>query len=116
MPLSAFKDEDSSKHSKVSAIVALDTYVVVRPRQQKFDYVYDAEAGTLTNSGNTFFRVILNKGCASEDDEHAIVLNLLPKQSVQHALLQGQNRKYIVAFGHYKRLGTQCFEDVLAEQ
>lgn len=111
VPLSAIKDEAAVKDSMVSTIVALDTYAVVRPRQQKFEYAYDERAGTLKNTGNTFFRVLINRGCNTSDDDQAVVFDLLPQDTVEHELLRGNNQKYIVAFGNFKRLGTQCFDE-----
>ncbi|MBP6116040.1 MAG: hypothetical protein KBC57_00100 [Neisseriaceae bacterium] len=111
VPINAIKDDQATKDSMVSTIVALDTYAVVKPRQQKMTYDYDARAGTLTNTGNTYVRVLLNKGCDSETDDDAAVFDLLPGQVLKHERLSGQNRKFIVTRSRYLRLGEQCFNE-----
>lgn len=110
VPINAVKDGQNSKESMVSTVVALDTYLVIRPRKQKFDYAYDPSIGMLKNTGNTFFRVLINKGCSADNDDNAIVFNLLPNEASQHPLLKGEHQKYIVAFDKYIRVGTQCFD------
>nr|WP_184280532.1 hypothetical protein [Serratia fonticola] len=93
----------------VSPIVALDTILVIRPRQMRFTYHYDPQAGVLKNTGNTYFRVMIHPSCQSQDDS-AKVFQLLPGESYHGTDLRGQRRKFIIGFNKYLRLGEQCFE------
>ncbi len=114
VPLHAIKDQALDKDLIVSTIVALDTYLVVRPRKEVFSYHYDEVKGVLTNTGNTFFTVNMNQGCLAENDDNAEVFNLLPGQTSTHALLKGRHKKFIVIFNQYKQLGSQCFEESMS--
>ncbi|MBP6116034.1 MAG: hypothetical protein KBC57_00070 [Neisseriaceae bacterium] len=110
VPPNAVKDGEVIKDSMVSAIVALDTYAVIRPRQLRLKHEYHPEAGTLVNTGNTFLRVLLNKGCNAETEDEAVVVDLLPGEVLRHERLRGQHRKFIVTNSQYLKLGEQCFD------
>ncbi len=109
IPANAVALPNHSKTPLVSPIVALDTILVVRPRQMRFTYHYDPQAGVLKNTGNTYFRVMIHQRCDAKDDS-AKVFNLLPGESYAGADLRGQHRKFIIGFNKYLRLGEQCFE------
>lgn len=109
IPAKGIALSNQSKMPLVSPIVALDTIMVIRPRQMRFTYHYDRHAGVLKNTGNTYFRVMIHQSCDAEDDT-AKVFNLLPGESYSGADLRGQHRKFIIAFNQYTRLGEQCFE------
>ncbi|MFI8417066.1 fimbrial protein [Serratia sp. NPDC078593] len=108
IPANAMAMPSHSKAPLVSPIVALDTIFVVRPRQMRFTYHYDPQAGVLKNTGNTYFRVMIHPSCDAQDDS-AKVFNLLPGESYRGADLRGQQRKFIIGFNKYLRLGEQCF-------
>lgn len=109
IPANALEVKGEDKTPLVSPTVALDTILVIRPRKMRFTYHYDPQAGVLKNTGNTYFRVMIHQGCEGEDDA-AKVFNLLPGESYRGADLRGQNRKFIIGFSKYQRLGEQCFE------
>lgn len=111
IPANATEMQQQGKTPLVSPIVALDTILVIRPRQMRFTYHYDPQAGMLKNTGNTYFRVMIHQSCNAEDDT-AKVFNLLPGESYSGADLRGQHRKFIIGFSKYQRLGEQCFGPV----
>ncbi|NIF48662.1 fimbrial protein [Enterobacter sp. Ap-1006] len=96
-----------SKSPLVSPVVALDTVLVVRPRKMNFSYDYNPNMGVLTNTGNTYFRVILHKTC-EENDDTAKIFQLLPGERYRGEEMKGQHSKFIVAFDKYIRVGNQC--------
>ena len=107
MPINAVKMEHEDHISLLSSIVSLDTYLVVRPKKMKFSYDYEAKTGSLKNTGNTFFKVMIHKNCDSSDEE-AQVFNLLPGESYVNEKLKQTSRKFIIAFGKYIQLDDQC--------
>lgn len=112
IPANALPAQAQGKTPLISPTVALDTIMVVRPRKMRFTYHYDPQAGVLKNTGNTYFRVMIHQGCHGAEDA-AKVFNLLPGESYRGADLRGQNRKFIIGFNKYQRLGEQCFEQNL---
>lgn len=102
-------DKESAKRQVMAnEAVSLETILVVRPRKQNFTYQYDPAQGRLTNTGNTYFKVIIKKGCdgTEEDSYQAYVL---PGTSVTRSDLKGNNQKFIQVFDKYVKLGKQCF-------
>ncbi len=108
IPANALTMPNRSKAPLFSPVVALDTILVIRPRKMRFTYHYDPHAGELKNTGNTYFRVMIHQSCDAPDDT-AKVFNLLPGESYRGADLRGQNRKFIIGFNRYMRLGEACF-------
>lgn len=48
--------------------VSMSTILIVRPRKTRFQYEINEATGTIKNTGNTYFRVILQKGCNGDDE------------------------------------------------
>ncbi|MFC0226662.1 fimbrial protein [Serratia aquatilis] len=111
IPANAIAIPNQSKMPLVTPTVALDTILVIRPRQMRFTYHYDPRSGQLKNTGNSYFRVMIHQSCDAKDDI-AKVFNLLPGESYIGEDLRGQHRKFIIAFNKYIHLGEQCFESV----
>lgn len=109
IPVNAVEIPNQSKVPLISPIVALDTILVIRPRQMRFAYHYDPLAAELKNTGNTYFRVMIHQSCDAPDDT-AKVFNLLPGESYRGTDLRGQHRKFIIGFNRYIRVGEECFE------
>lgn len=57
--------------------VSMSTILIVRPRKTRFQYEINEATGTIKNTGNTYFRVILQKGC-NGDDESSTQFYMLP--------------------------------------
>ncbi|WP_297121812.1 molecular chaperone [uncultured Enterobacter sp.] len=109
MPMLLFPEKRGGKKSEAVPVVAMETILVVRPRKISFSYSLDESRGVIKNTGNTFFKLILHKGCHSADDE-AEMIYLLPGETFDSARLKGQNKKFIVAMKKYIPLGNACFD------
>ena len=109
-PVTLFPWKAEEKRLDVIPVVAMSTLLVVRPRQTRLKYEVDEAKGIIRNTGNTFFRVILQKGC-SGDDESSTQFYMLPGESWQGPEAKGGNKKYVVALSRYHRLGSGCFNE-----
>ncbi len=107
-PVRMFPLKTQNKYTDVLPVVAMSTILVVRPRKTTLKFEVDERTGTIRNTGNTFFRVIIQKGCHG-DDESSTQFYMLPGESYQNAIAGGNNKKYIVALGRYHQLGNGCF-------
>ena len=47
----------------------MDTILVVRPRQVQFKWSFDKVTGTVSNTGNTWFKLLIKPGCDSTEEE-----------------------------------------------
>lgn len=79
----------------------------MRPKQQKLRYDFDAQLGSLKNSGNTFFKVIIAQGCDGSDTD-ATQFFMLPGESYRHPNLSAANRITLVANKQFIPLGQYC--------
>lgn len=50
-------------------VVVMDTILVVRPRQVQFKWSFDQVTGTVSNTGNTWFKLLIKPGCDSTEEE-----------------------------------------------
>jgi len=108
-PLSIIKNGGEKKKTGVVPIVGIDTLLIVRPRAINFSYKINEATGVLINDGNTFFKIILHNGCNSSDDQ-STQLYLLPGDRYESVALKSNNKKFIVAFDKFTKLGTGCFK------
>ncbi|MEN0634109.1 hypothetical protein [Klebsiella aerogenes] len=107
IPVALHSPGGVNKTPLVSPIVALETIMVVRPRELHFDYQYNSQARILKNTGNTYFQVMIHRSCEARDDT-AKVFYLLPGESYHGSDLDGEHRKFIVGFNRYQQFGKQC--------
>ncbi|MCG8708008.1 molecular chaperone [Brenneria sp. 4F2] len=107
-PLRLFPFKSTTQNTYILPVVAMNTILVVRPRTLHFSYRLDERRATLQNNGNTFFRVIIQKGC-NGDDESSTQFYMLPGETYKNKNLSEKNKKYIVAMGKYIKLGERCF-------
>ncbi len=49
-------------------VVVMDTILVVRPRQVQFKWSFDKVTGTVSNTGNTCFKLLIKPGCDSTEE------------------------------------------------
>jgi len=110
MPVTLLTDRQKGKESEAIPVIAMDTILVVRPRKLNFNYTLDEKSGILKNTGNTFFKVIVQDGCNSNDDD-AKMLYLLPGETWHSPLLTQSNKKFIVALNKFIPAGEKCFEN-----
>lgn len=68
-PVTGAGQDSASKGAQATTSAQINTILVVAPRKENFDYTY--ANGTLTNTGNTSFRVVAAGQCldASKDKE-----------------------------------------------
>lgn len=60
-PVSNASEDNASKGAQATTSAQINTILVVAPRQEKFDYQYSN--GTITNTGNTSFRIVAAGQC-----------------------------------------------------
>lgn len=104
-PLVALKNNATTFFPKVS----LSTILIVRPRLQNFKYRLDEENGVIENTGNTFFRVIIHRGCGGKDED-ANQFYILPGEKYQDESVRMENKKFIIVNKKYIPLGNKCFK------
>lgn len=109
-PVTVFPWRMDQKKMAVVPSVSMSTILIVRPRKTRFQYEINEATGTIKNTGNTYFRVILQKGC-NGDDESSTQFYMLPGESWTGPEANNSHRKYIVALGRYHQLGNGCFID-----
>lgn len=107
-PFNLYETPNAQKSSVVFPSIGLSTILIVRPRQLKLAYQLDEKKGTIQNTGNTFFKLIIHQGCEGSEAT-ARQLYMLPGESYQHTSLKQPNRKYILATQRYIPLGQACF-------
>lgn len=108
VPVTIVPFKKNAKATEVVSTISMSAILIVRPRDTVLKYNYDESKGILQNSGNTFFRVIIHKGCKGDDDS-SHQFHMLPGERYTSASLKGMNRKFIVAEGRYIPLGSACF-------
>ncbi len=87
--------------------VSVSTILIVRPKQAKLSYAFDDQQGTLSNTGNTFFKVIIAQGCDGSDTD-ATQFFMLPGEHYRSADLSAKNRITLVANKQFIPLGQYC--------
>lgn len=88
--------------------VSMSTILIVRPKKQSVKYEIDEENGVIKNTGNTFFRVIVQQGCNGKDED-ANHFYMLPGDIYRDESLMKLNRKFIIVNKKYLPLGKICF-------
>lgn len=109
MPVTLFSERNQGKKSEAIPAIAMDTILIVRPRNLDLRYTLDEQGGVLKNTGNTFFKIIVHRGCASSDDE-ATIRYVLPGEMYRSVGLKAHNKKFIVALQKYHPVGNGCFK------
>lgn len=91
-------------------IVTIDTIMVVRPRKVDFKWRYDAVNGTLANSGNTWFKLLIKPGCNTTEEE-GDAYYVRPGETVRKETLRGKGNHFIVYDNKFIRLSDSCPTD-----
>ncbi|MDM5150751.1 fimbria/pilus periplasmic chaperone [Aeromonas salmonicida] len=103
--------DNAGKRSSVEMTIALQSILVVRPRQERFEYRLDQEAGSITNTGNSFFEFMVKQGC-DQPDSMADSKYLLPGETYRNPKIsQSGNQKLIVHQSRFVRVGKDCWPD-----
>lgn len=101
--------EITNKNGKISLepIVTIDTIMVVRPREVDFKWNYDVSNGTVTNRGNTWFKLLIKPGCHSSEEE-GDAYYLKPGQTVRSSGLRNQGNHFIVYNNKFIKISDPC--------
>ncbi|MEQ4763055.1 molecular chaperone [Klebsiella aerogenes] len=110
-PMVVYPIKNDIKHTDVTPVVSISTILVVRPRKINFNFYIDESTGVIKNTGNTFFRIIIQRGC-NGDDETSKQLYILPGELWRNPQVSNTNKKYIVAMNRYIQLGKGCFKNL----
>lgn len=88
-------------------VVVMDTILVVRPRQVQFKWVYDRGAGTVTNTGNTWFKLLIKPGCETTEDE-GDAWYLRPGDMIRQEALHRPGNHYIIYNDKFIKISNAC--------
>jgi len=106
--------DDSSqtqRRGNVEVKLALQSILVVRPRQARFEYRLDPAGSSITNTGNSYFEFMVKQGCQQADSE-ADSKYLLPGETYRHPRIgQPGNQKLIVYQSRFIQVGKDCWPD-----
>jgi P pilus assembly chaperone PapD len=91
-------------------IVVMDTILVVRPRQTNFAYRLDSLRGTVTNTGNTYFKLLIKPGCDSTDEE-GVTEYLRPGDTLTHAGIRQKGQKFIIYNDKFISIDKSCLNE-----
>ncbi|MEN3802979.1 fimbria/pilus periplasmic chaperone [Aeromonas veronii] len=96
------------KIASIDINLNVDIILVVRPKIMFFNYDFSASDSTIQNTGNTFFKVIVKKGC-EQDDSDADSTYLLPGETYKNVKLKEFENDKVILFGHkYERISSKC--------
>lgn len=107
-PIRLFPFKNQQQNTDIIPVVAVSTLLVVRPRKTNLAFEVDEKTGVIRNTGNTFFRVIIQQGC-NGNDESSQQFYMLPGETWRNASARANNKKFIVALGRYYPVGNGCF-------
>lgn len=105
LSLSTFEDEEIKKATYILPKIGLDTYLIIRPAEMKFDYFFNGKS--LKNTGNTYFRVIIHNSCNNEGSNY---FYLLPNEEFAGKSLQSKGNKYLIFMDKIILLEKKCVD------
>ncbi|MBA7845599.1 fimbria/pilus periplasmic chaperone [Klebsiella sp. RHBSTW-00484] len=88
-------------------VVVIDTILVVRPRQVQFKWFFDRAAGTVSNTGNTWFKLLIKPGCDTTEEE-GDAWYLRPGDVVRQATLRQPGNHYIIYNDKFIKMTDDC--------
>ena len=88
-------------------VVVMDTILVVRPRQVQFKWSFDKAAGTVSNTGNTWFKLLIKPGCDTTEEE-GDAWYLRPGDVVRQATLRQPGNHYIIYNDKFIKMTKDC--------
>ncbi|PLC92875.1 hypothetical protein B6I44_16010 [Klebsiella quasipneumoniae] len=88
-------------------VVVMDTILVVRPREVQFKWSFDKVAGTVSNTGNTWFKLLIKPGCDSTEEE-GDAWYLRPGDVVRQPALRQPGNHYLVYNDKFIKIGDTC--------
>ena len=101
--------EITNNNGKISLepIITIDTIMVVRPREINFKWQYDAINGTVANTGNTWFKLLIKPGCHTAEEE-GDAYYVKPGQTVRTAKLRKKGNHFIVYNNKFIKISDSC--------
>ncbi|HBQ7126115.1 TPA: hypothetical protein ACXG2J_001562 [Klebsiella pneumoniae] len=88
-------------------VVVMDTILVVRPREVQFKWSFDKVAGTVSNTGNTWFKLLIKPGCDSTEEE-GDAWYLRPRDVVRQPALRQPGNHYLVYNDKFIKISDTC--------
>lgn len=88
-------------------VVVMDTILVVRPREVQFKWSFDKVAGTVSNTGNTWFKLLIKPGCDSTEEE-GDAWYLRPGDVVRQPALRQPGNLYLVYNDKFIKISDTC--------
>ena len=88
-------------------VVVMDTILVVRPREVQFKWSFDKVAGTVSNTGNTWFKLLIKPGCDSTEEE-GDARYLRPGDVVRQPALRQPGNHYLVYNDKFIKISDTC--------
>lgn len=85
-------------------VVVMDTILVVRPREVQFKW---SVAGTVSNTGNTWFKLLIKPGCDSTEEE-GDAWYLRPGDVVRQPALRQPGNHYLVYNDKFIKISDTC--------
>ncbi len=85
----------------------MDTILVVRPRQVQFKWSFDKVTGTVSNTGNTWFKLLIKPGCDSTEEE-GDARYLRPGDVVHQPELRQPGNHYLVYNDKFIKISDSC--------
>lgn len=85
----------------------MDTILVVRPRQVQFKWSFDQVTGTVSNIGNTWFKLLIKPGCDSTEEE-GDAWYLRPGDVVHQPELRQPGNHYLVYNDKFIKISDSC--------
>ena len=88
-------------------VVVMDTILVVHPREVQFKWSFDKVAGTVSNTGNTWFKLLIKPGCDSTEEE-GDAWYLRPGDVVRQPALRQPGNHYLVYNDKFIKISDTC--------
>ena len=88
-------------------VVVRDTILVVRPREVQIKWSFDKVAGTVSNTGNTWFKLLIKPGCDSTEEE-GDAWYLRPGDVVRQPALRQPGNHYLVYNDKFIKISDTC--------
>ncbi|MCT7322991.1 fimbria/pilus periplasmic chaperone [Klebsiella quasipneumoniae] len=88
-------------------VVVMDTILVVRPREVQFKWSFDKAAGTVSNTGNIWFKLLIKPGCDSTEEE-GDAWYLRPGDVVRQPALRQPGNHYLVYNDKFIKISDTC--------
>ncbi|EFE93751.1 hypothetical protein HMPREF0758_4635 [Serratia odorifera DSM 4582] len=108
IPASYFDVSQRSRNgARLEPVVVMDTILVVRPRKINFAYQLDKTGGSLSNTGNTYFKLLIKPGCDSSDEDGRSYY-LRPGDRLTEKTLSLRGQKFIIYNDRFINIDRSC--------